>query len=445
MIFAMITNEANPKKIIRLGLAGLGTVGSALFRNLRANQRLLEERSGFRFEVARIAVRDVEKHASAGVPREMLTPRWQDLAEDASLDLVVELMGGIEQPFGLLQSVLERGGTVVTGNKALLAECGAELFATAAKTGGSIFFEAAVAGGIPVIKAVKESLVGNHIAAMHGIINGTSNYILTRMSEGGLSFEEALGEAQKKGFAEADPTLDINGWDAAHKAVILASLAYGYWVAPADLKVEGISMVALQDIRYAARMGYVIKHVGVIKVGGDGEVEVRVQPSLLPKDHVLASVGGVSNAVAIAGDLVGEVLFVGPGAGGDATASSVISDVVDAAHSMAGGARNAGFVPHGLYGKTKPAESTASEFYLRIPVNDQPGVIAGIAGILAERMIGIAATISLPPAEMPHGLFNEVIFLTHETTLGAMADAVENVAREPYVSGAPVLLRIEKP
>lgn len=433
------------RKTIRIGLAGLGTVGGALFRSLRANQRLLEERTGFRFEMARVAVRDIARHVAVGVDPALLTNRWQDLAEDDSLDLVVELMGGIKDPFGLLQTVLERGGTVVSGNKALLAECGAELFATAEKAGGSIFFEAAVAGGIPVIKAVKESLVGNHIAAMHGIINGTSNHILTRMTDGGLTFDEALAEAQEKGFAEADPTLDINGWDAAHKAVILASLAYGYWVAPTDLRVEGITAVAPQDIRYAARLGYVIKHVGVIKVGGDGEVEVRVQPSLLPRDHVLASVGGVSNAVAISGDLVGEVLFVGPGAGGNATASSVISDIVDAAHSIRLGARNAGFVPHGLYGRTKPTAATASEFYLRIPVNDQPGVIAGIAGILAERRIGIAATVSLPPAEMPEGRFNEVIFLTHETALGTMEEAVTKVAVEPYVTGKPVLLRVEKP
>ena len=432
------------QRVIRLGLAGLGTVGAAVFRNLTSNARLLQERTGFSFEVARVAVRDLSRRREADVPDDILGTDWHALVEDPTIDIVVELMGGIDEPLKLVRAALNAGKIVVTGNKALLAEHGAEIFALANKNGVPVFFEAAVAGGIPVIKAVKEALVGNHIAAIHGIINGTSNYILTRMADAGLGFGEALAEAQAKGYAEADPTLDINGWDAAHKAIILASLSYGYWVRTSDIRVEGIEKVGPQDIVYAGKLGYTIKLVAVIKVDDDGMVEVRLQPSLVPKEHILASVRGVHNAIVVRGDLVGEVMFFGPGAGGDATASSVISDIVDASHALQGQPRNTGFVTHGLYGKTKAAEDTVSEFYLRIPVNDQPGVIAGVAGILGDRSIGIAATVSLPPSEMPEGKFTEIIFLTHAAPLGLMQDALTHIAKLGYVTGLPVAMRVER-
>lgn len=437
-------NSPVSSRPLKIGLAGLGTVGAAVFRNLTTNRRLLEERTGFSFEVAKVAVRDLTRRRGDEVPVAILGSDWHVLVADPEIDIVVELMGGIDEPLALAKAAIAAGKPLVTGNKALLAEHGAEIFALAHRAGVPVFFEAAVAGGIPVIKAVKESLVGNHIASIHGIINGTSNYILTRMADAGLGFPAALAEAQEKGYAEADPTLDINGWDAAHKAVILASLSYGYWVRTSDIRVEGIEKVGPQDIVYAAKLGYGIKLVAVIKLDADNMVEVRVQPSLVPKDHILASVRGVHNAIVANGDLVGQVMFFGPGAGGDATASSVISDIVDAAHALRGEPRNAGFVTHALYGQTKPAEDTVSAFYLRIPVNDQPGVIAGIAGILAERAIGIAATVSLPPSEMPEGKFTEVIFLTHEATLGEMLSATDKIARLPYVTGLPVALRVEQ-
>ena len=436
-------NPQSEARVFRIGLAGLGTVGSSLYRHLLQNRRLLEERTGFAFEVARVAVRDLGRARPVDVPRADLTTNWREWIADPGIDVVVELMGGIEEPLALVRAALAAGKPVVTGNKALLAEHGAEIFSLAAETGVPVFYEAAVAGGIPVIKAVRESLVGNHITSIHGIINGTSNYILTRMADAGLDFQSALAEAQEKGYAEADPTLDINGWDAAHKAIILASLSYGYWVRTADIRVEGIDKVGAQDIVYAAKLGYGIKLVAVIKIDQHGMVETRVQPSLVPKEHILASVRGVHNAIVARGDLVGQVMFFGPGAGGDATASSVVSDLVDAAHALRGEPRNAGFVSHGLYGETKPAGATVSEFYLRIPVNDQPGVIAGIAGILAARSIGIGATVSLPPSEMPEGKFTEVIFLTHESTLEEMLAACENIAGLPYVTSPPVCLRVE--
>lgn len=431
-------------RVFRIGLAGLGTVGSSLYKHLKQNRRLLEERTGFAFDVPRVAVRDLTRRRDVEVPAGELTSNWHELVDDPSIDVIVELMGGIDEPMRLVRAALEAGKPVVTGNKALLAEHGAEIFALAVRTGVPVFYEAAVAGGIPVIKAVRESLVGNHITSIHGIINGTSNYILTRMAEAGLDFRSALAEAQEKGYAEADPTLDINGWDAAHKAIILASLSYGYWVDVADIRVEGIEKVGAQDIVYASKLGYGIKLVAVIKTDDEGMVETRVQPSLVPKEHILASVRGVHNAIVAEGDMVGQVMFFGPGAGGDATASSVVSDLVDAAHALRGEPRNPGFVSHGLYGKTKPQGETCSEFYLRIPVNDQPGVIAGIAGILATRSIGIAATVSLPPSEMPEGKFTEVIFLTHQARLDEILAANLDIAKLSYVTAPPVCLRVER-
>ncbi len=435
---------ANPSvHPVRLGLAGLGTVGAAVFEKITANQRLLAERTGFTFEIVRVAVRKPGKRRPAGVPLERVVDDWRLLVDDPAIETVVELIGGTTDAFDLVASALRAGKSVVTGNKALLAERGAEIFRLAAETGQPVFFEAAVAGGVPVIKAVKESLVGNHIASIHGIINGTSNYILTRMTEQGLDFGEALAEAQAKGYAEADPTLDVNGWDAAHKAIILASLSYGYWVRMEDIHVEGLERVARQDIAYAAKLGFTIKLVAVIKLDAEGEVEVRVQPSLVRKEHILASVGGVHNAIAIRGDMVGEVMFFGPGAGGHATASAVLADIVDAAHARRHGPLNPGFVVHGLYGRTKPVERTVTDYYLRIPVNDQPGVIAGIAGVLAGKRIGIGATVSLPPSQMPEGKFTEVIFMTHEAPYGLMREAVVEIAHLPYVTGQPVVFRVE--
>ena len=430
---------------VRLGLAGLGTVGSAVYDKITANQRLLAERTGFAFEIARVAVRDPAKPRPVAVPPERVSADWRDLLADPTIETVVELIGGTTEAFDLVTGALRAGKSVVTGNKALLAERGAEIFRLAAETGQPVFFEAAVAGGIPIIKAVKESLVGNHIRSIHGIINGTSNYILTRMSEGGLDFATALAEAQGKGYAEADPTLDVNGWDAAHKAIILASLSYGYWVRAADIHVQGIDRVGQQDIVYADKLGYAIKLIAAIKVDSEGEVEVRVQPSLIQKSHILASVGGVHNAVTVRGDMVGEVMFFGPGAGGNATASSVLGDIVDAAHARRHGMVNPGFVVHGLYGRTMPVGRTVTDYYLRIPVNDQPGVIAGVGGVLAARQIGIGAMISLPPSEMPEGKFTEVIFMTHGARYDHMLDATAEIAKLPYVTGEPVVFRVETP
>ena len=260
-----------------------------------------------------------------------------------------------------------------------------------------MFFEASTAGGIPIIKTIREALIANHIVSIHGIINGTSNYILTRMTDAGLDFAEALAEAQAQGYAEADPTLDINGWDAAHKAIILASLAYGFWVPTDRIFVEGIDKLTATDIRFAGELGYRVKLLAIIKADGGpengGGVEVRVHPTLIPKTHVLASVSGVFNAVRVCGDVVGETLFYGRGAGQDPTASAVISDLAEAAVALGGERRCYGFTPHGLYGTCRPLEAINSRYYLRLAVDDRPGVLAQVAGILGAHGIGISSVV----------------------------------------------------
>jgi homoserine dehydrogenase len=289
---------------IGIGLAGFGTVGAGVFLNLEKNRALLRERMGRDLVVRKIAVKDPTKNRDVSVPPALLAKNWRDLLDDSSVEVVVELMGGMEEPRELIMEAIRRGKIVVTGNKALLAEHGAEIFRLATEKRVPVFYEAAVAGGIPIIKAVREAFVANHFRRMRGIINGTSNYILTRMAESGLDFASALSEAQAAGFAEADPALDVNGWDAGHKAIILASLAYGFWVPSKDLLVEGIEGITPGDIRFAAQLGYTIKLLGFIDACPDGSVEVSVQPSLVPNENILASVRGVFNAIAVRGDVV---------------------------------------------------------------------------------------------------------------------------------------------
>ena len=323
---------------LQIGLAGFGNVGAGVFKNLEKNRDLLRERTGRDIVVRKIVVRDLSKSRELALPEGIVSTDLDDLINDDEIEIVVELIGGTDRAFELVKAALAKKKVVVTGNKALLAAHGKELFALAEQQQTPIYFEAAVAGGIPIIKTVQESLVGNHIESVTGIINGTCNYILTRMSEAGLGYEEALGEAKDLGYAEADPTLDVNGWDAAHKAIILASLSYGCWLPEDEIYVEGIEKVSGKDTQFADDLGYAVKLLGIIQLHpGSGSIEVRVQPSLISKDHILASVKGVFNAILVTGDVVGETLFYGSGAGQDPTSSAVISDLADAATRVVGG------------------------------------------------------------------------------------------------------------
>jgi homoserine dehydrogenase len=427
-------------RVIGIGLAGFGTVGAGVYKNLLRNGPLIEQRTGVRFEVLKIAVRDLSKLRDVDAPADLFTDSADDLLEDPSIEVVVELMGGIEIPKRFVQKAIDAGKIVVTGNKALLAEHGAEIFEMARNKRVPVFYEAAVAGGIPIIKSVREAFVGNRFEAIHGILNGTSNYILTRMTDEGLEFGPVLAEAQKLGYAEADPALDVNGWDAAHKAIILASLAYGFWIPPGDVLVEGIERITASDIRFANELGYRIKLLSTIKADEAGGIEVRVVPTLIPKGHMLASVGGVFNAVAVRGDLVGEAVFYGRGAGQDPTSSSVLGDLAEAAAFLQSPRQCVGFTSHDLYGRCKPIAQNISKYYLRLGVEDRPGVLAQIAGTLAKADIGILSVIQ------PEGLVDgsvPLVLTLHDAPYGPMKQTAEALASLPCVKGQPLLLHME--
>ena len=379
--------------VLRVGLAGLGTVGASVWKRLASQKDLIRQRIGTEIRVDQVADRRVDYLRELGVPENLISDDWRALVANPNLEVIVELIGGTTHAFDLIQAALQSGKHVVTANKALLAERGAELFATALKHRRHLLFEASVAGGIPIIRALREGLVANRIISIHGIINGTCNYILTRMNEEGLEFKDALAEAKRLGFAEADDSLDVDGHDTAHKAAVLAALAYGFWVPPGQLYTEGLRAVEKQDIVYARKLGYGLKLLAIIKTDPDGAVEVRVHPTLIPQSHVLASVSGVFNAVLVRGDVVGDTLYYGRGAGGDPTASAVISDLAQiAAHfPQEQKARNVGH--EALHSRLKTMDEIVSRYYLRLLVVDRPGVLADVARVLASRQIGISSVI----------------------------------------------------
>ncbi|MEN3939900.1 homoserine dehydrogenase [Prosthecobacter sp. SYSU 5D2] len=433
---------STPPRTIYIGLAGLGNVGAGVYKNLQQNGDLILQRTGADIQVKRVIVRDPSRPREVPVPAEMLGTDWRELIEDPDIQVVVELIGGTTTAYDLVCAALRAKKIVVTGNKALLAERGQELFALAEECGVPIYFEAAVAGGIPIIQVLQEGLVGNRILSIHGIINGTCNYILTRMSQAGLSYEDALNEAQEKGYAEADPTLDVSGWDAAHKAIILASLSYGFWIPTSCVHVEGVDKIDIQDFKFAKRLGYTIKLLSVIRADKDGLVEVRTQPTLVPLSHVLANVSGSFNALLVNGDIVGETLFYGRGAGQDPTSSSVISDLCEAAAVLVYGARHSGFVPHGLYGKSKPIEDTVSHYYMRLTVDDVPGVLAQVATLLGQRNIGISSMIQPEDLEDTSGSTSLVLML-HDALLSDMLQALDALRALDCVRGQPSWMRVE--
>ena len=425
---------------IGIGLAGFGTVGAGVYKNLMANGNLIAQRLGARFEILRIAVRDLKKPRAIAVPAGLFTANADDLISDPNIRIVVELMGGIETPLAFVKKAINAGKTVVTGNKALLAEHGQEIFHLARERKIPVFYEAAVAGGIPIIKVLRESFVGNRFESIHGILNGTSNYILTRMTDTGMDFAPALAEAQQLGYAEADPSLDINGWDAAHKAIILASLAYGFWLDPTKIFVSGIDQLTASDIRFADELGYRIKLLATIKAAAGNAIEVRVCPTLIPKSHVLASVNGVYNAIAVRGDIVGETLFYGRGAGQDPTSSSVLGDLAEASIGLESSRFCYGFTSHDLYGKCQPAGEAISKYYLRLSVEDRPGVLAQIAGALGEAGIGILSVIQ--PESHREGSA-VLVLMIHDASFSAMRAAVEKISLLACVKDTPALLHVE--
>ncbi|HUF64104.1 MAG TPA: homoserine dehydrogenase [Verrucomicrobiales bacterium] len=426
-------------RALQIGLAGFGNVGAGVYLNLVRNGDLVAARCGCRLEVRRIAVRDVNRVRAVDPPAALVTADWRELAADPEIDVIVELMGGVSEAYDLVKAALEAGRIVVTGNKALLAERGRELFALARERGVPLLFEAAVAGGIPIIKAIQESLVGNRIESIYGIVNGTCNYILTRMQEAGIAYAEALEEAQRLGYAEADPALDVSGWDAGHKAILLGSLVSGAWVDPGSVVVEGIEHIAAADIGYAERLGYAVKLLAVIRRKGEaGLLEVRVQPSLVPSQHMLAAVHGVFNAVLVRGDVVGDALFYGSGAGRDPTSSAVISDLGEACRAKRGVIQTALINP-AEEAALLPVDESFSHYYLRLNVDNLPGVLARVAALLGDHGAGIT-TVLQPETE---GDSAELVMVLGDAPYGSIRRALREIAELDCTRETPVLLRLE--
>jgi homoserine dehydrogenase len=372
--------------VVRVGLLGCGHVGAALARLLVQDGDAIAARTGLQLEVAAVAVRNLSRERTVDLPAGVLTTDAHAVVGDPGIDIVVEVIGGIEPARGLILQALKGGKPVVTANKELLANGGSELFEAASAGGVDLLFEAAVCGGIPLIRPLRESLAGERIRRIMGIVNGTTNYVLTKM-ESGASYHEALAEAQRLGYAERDPTADVEGYDAAAKAAILASVAFGSRVVGGDVYREGIADVTVDDINFARSLGYVIKLLAVIEKTDAGQVAVRVHPAMIPATHPLASVRDSFNAVFIEGDAVGELMLLGRGAGGMPTASAVLGDLLDAAHNLRSGGpgRTISLRQASIF----PIEELRSEYYLTIDVADRPGVLHAVSGVLGDHDVSI--------------------------------------------------------
>ncbi len=376
---------------IRVGLLGCGTVGGALVELLQAQGDAIASRTGIRFEVTRIAVRDASRDRGLGLPAEVFTTDAAGVATDPDVDVVIEVIGGVDPARDLVLDAIKAGKPVVTANKELLAQVGADIFAAAEAAGVDVLFEAAVAGGIPLVRPLRESLLGEPVDQVLGIVNGTTNYILTRMSEGGESYADALADAQALGFAEADPTADVEGYDAGAKIAILASIAFGAKVVADDVYHEGISGLTADDIAFAASKDMVVKLLAIAeRIEGDPpSIGVRVHPVMLPRTHPLAAVRESFNAVFVRGSAVGELMFYGRGAGGNPTASAVLGDLIDAALNLRKGAH----ASIGVLGPAliRPIDELETEYYLRLDVTDRPGVLAAVAGVFGAHGVSIAS------------------------------------------------------
>ncbi|MDQ8204458.1 homoserine dehydrogenase [Pelagicoccus sp. SDUM812003] len=432
------------ERVIKVGLCGFGVVGQGVFNYLRSRQDLLSDRIGARLEVSRIAVRDTKKKRDFDYDESMLTTDPLSIATDPEVDVVCELMGGTGVALDVSIAALEAGKILVTANKALLCDHGEAVFAAAKRGGGQLFFEASVAGGIPVIKALKDSLVVNRFSSIYGILNGTSNYILTRMTNEGATYQEILTEAKALGYAEADESLDVDGIDAAHKAVVLAYLAHGRWVPFKDLLVEGVSEVTQDDIQFAKDNGYAVKLLAVIDVAhASGKLYISILPTLVSKKTSLGSVDGVFNAVSIHGDVVGETVYIGPGAGRDATASSVIADIVDGAKLLVNGGAETFVDPAPRGGdaiELAEPEEIESRYYVRLQVLDKPGVMAEVASLLASHKVSLA---SVTQKEVGEGAESATLIVTtHMTNEKAILDSVKSLAESPSVTAKPFCMPI---
>ncbi|MCB1463915.1 MAG: homoserine dehydrogenase [Nitratireductor sp.] len=435
---------------LRLGVAGLGTVGASLVRILAEKHNFLTDRCGRVIEVVAVCARDRSRERSV----DLSAMKWFDdavaLARDPAIDVFVELIGGDSGPaHDSVVAALDAGKHVVTANKALLARHGTELAMKAEQNGLILNFEAAVAGGIPIIKTMREALTANSVNRVFGILNGTCNYILTRMEREGISYDDCLAEAQRLGYAEADPTFDVEGFDTAHKLAILTSIAFGTKVAVDEIYVEGISNITPADIQAAYDLGYRIKLLGVAQKTDTG-IEQRVHPTMVPFDSAIAQIHDVTNAVAIDGDIVGQLVLSGPGAGGDATASAVAGDIADIAKSRPGqqyapafGAPAAQLAPY----RQARMRAHAGGYFIRINVHDRIGVIASVATRMANENISLASIVQHTPAKQEAAKKQDdhqtIIMVTHKTTELAIRNALEKIGEDGHLVSAPQMIRIE--
>jgi homoserine dehydrogenase len=435
---------------VNLGMIGGGTVGSGVYHAWQKNGDILAARLGIKVNFRRVAVKAFDEPRPYPIARELMTTDWQEVVNDPEVQIVIELVGGCGIAKTMILAALAQGKTVVTANKALLSAHGPELFAAAAKTGANLYYEASVCGGIPIIKSLREGFAINQFPAIYGIVNGTCNYILSRMKAEGADFAAVLADAQKLGYAETPPDLDIDGHDAQHKTGILASLAHGFWVDHHQIHTEGIRSVAKIDMEFAAKLGYTIKLLGIVKQIApqsavnhpQSAIQVSVYPALIPGGHVLANVNEVFNAVFVRGDIVGDTLFYGRGAGKDATASAVLSDVADAALDLKNGAkiRVPPFVAYAKKGRVAPLDQVTSQYYVRLTIVDQPGVLAKIATIFGSAKISIASVIQ--PEGKP-GQSVPLILMLHEAPNAAMRKALAKISKLPVVRAEPVMFRVE--
>jgi homoserine dehydrogenase len=418
--------------MIKVGVIGVGTVGTSVVKILHDNKEMITARAGREVVVKSGVVRDLSKDRGLDIA---LSTDPYEIVNDPEIDIVVELMGGVEEAFEVVKKALQNGKAVVTANKALLAYHRYELQDIAKDI--AFEYEASVAGGIPIINALRDGLSANHILSIRGIMNGTCNYMLTKMMNEGVAFDAILKEAQELGYAEADPTFDIGGFDAAHKLLILASIAYGIDAKPEDILIEGIEQVTQDDIAFAKEFGYSVKLLGIAK-RDDDEVELRVHAALIDKDEMIAKIDGVMNGISVVGDRVGETLYYGPGAGGDATASAVVANIIDIARSGKR-APMLGFdkpLERGL--KLKSKEQIRSKYYMRLKVADKPGVLAKITTLFGEHNISIETMLQRPV----DADYANLLFATHEAVEQDIQNVMATIEKLDFVAASPVMIRI---
>lgn len=420
---------------VGIGFLGAGTVGSALIRRLLLESDAIVAKTGLHMVVEGIAVRDTAKARGVDIPPELLTSRGEIVVDNPNVQIVVEVMGGLDPAGALVRRALESGKAVVTANKELMAARGSELLEAADSSGVSLLFEAAVGGGIPIIRPLSESLAGERITSLLGIVNGTTNYILTGMVERGAPYAEVLAEAQRLGYAEADPSADVGGADAASKAAILASLAFGRWVDGAQVPREGIDTLRIKDFDFARRLGYTPKLLAIAEDGPEG-MAVRVHPTLVPVDHPLAAVRGATNAVYVSGPSIGKLLFTGPGAGGEPTATALLGDVITAARERLARTRVRSRIRFGR-GRLRDLADLTTKWFLRMTVMDRPGVLARIAMVFGQHLVSIKSV-----WQEGRGCEATLLIVTHESRERDLQAAVADIELLEVVSEVGAVLRV---